>query len=77
VTLTTGRIVYQRRRALLGLIPLSMDTDTYPLANISAVKTKNEISILKLLVGAVLVAAGVALSVYAGGASTDSLGIVS
>ncbi len=61
VTLTPGRIVYKRRRMLLGLIPLGTRTDTYPLANISAVGTATSISPLKVLLGILLVAAGVGL----------------
>ncbi len=71
VTLTRGRIVYERRNALLGLIPMGTQTDTYPLANISAVGTATSIGLLKLLGGFILLTGGVALSIYTVGASTD------
>ena len=70
VWLTRGRVTYVRRNALLGLIPLGTQTDTYPLANISAVGTGTHIRLLRLLDGIILGAVGVGLflSVYVVGA---------
>ncbi len=65
VTLTPGRIVYEQRKALLGLIPVGTHTDTYPLANISAVGTATSIDLLKFLGGIVLLAVGALLAVAA------------
>lgn len=66
VTLTDGRVAYVgRNTTLFGLIPLGTQTDTYPLANISAVGTGTNIRILKLLDGIILATAGVALPISA------------
>jgi hypothetical protein len=60
MAVTTKRLVGQTPNTILGIIPLGSTQVSYPLANIAGVTTRTAYSFLWLLIGVVLLLAGIA-----------------